>query len=96
MAALRASYHRILDKVEHMLPAKLRPFYNHPAGNLSSITFSVLTSITGCQSAEALPWMHTGTAALFGRDHTVINCHKYSRKALIYWDDWQLALQSAK
>ncbi|XP_026232249.1 mitochondrial pyruvate carrier 2b [Anabas testudineus] len=32
MAALRASYHRILDRVEHMLPAKLRPLYNHPAG----------------------------------------------------------------
>ncbi|XP_056244992.1 mitochondrial pyruvate carrier 2b [Seriola aureovittata] len=32
MAALRASYHRILDKIEHMLPAKLRPLYNHPAG----------------------------------------------------------------
>ncbi|KAG9348952.1 hypothetical protein JZ751_029269 [Albula glossodonta] len=29
---LRASYHRILDKIELMLPAKLRPFYNHPAG----------------------------------------------------------------
>lgn len=34
MAALRASYHRILDRVEHMLPAKLRPLYNHPAGNV--------------------------------------------------------------
>uniref|UniRef100_A0A3Q0SV68 Mitochondrial pyruvate carrier n=1 Tax=Amphilophus citrinellus TaxID=61819 RepID=A0A3Q0SV68_AMPCI len=32
MAALRASYHRILDRIEHMLPAKLRPIYNHPAG----------------------------------------------------------------
>ncbi|XP_062390571.1 mitochondrial pyruvate carrier 2b [Sardina pilchardus] len=32
MALLRASYHRILDKIEHMLPAKLRPLYNHPAG----------------------------------------------------------------
>ncbi|XP_003961772.1 mitochondrial pyruvate carrier 2b [Takifugu rubripes] len=32
MAALRVSYHRILDKIEHMLPAKLRPLYNHPAG----------------------------------------------------------------
>ncbi|XP_046903649.1 mitochondrial pyruvate carrier 2b [Hypomesus transpacificus] len=32
MAALRASYHRILDKIEHILPAKLRPLYNHPAG----------------------------------------------------------------
>ncbi|KAI1885089.1 hypothetical protein AGOR_G00216600 [Albula goreensis] len=29
---LRASYHRILDKIELMLPAKLRPVYNHPAG----------------------------------------------------------------
>ncbi|XP_041662227.1 mitochondrial pyruvate carrier 2b [Cheilinus undulatus] len=32
MAALRASYHRILDRIEHLLPAKLRPLYNHPAG----------------------------------------------------------------
>lgn len=32
MAALRASYHRILDSIEHILPAKLRPLYNHPAG----------------------------------------------------------------
>ncbi|KAK9537788.1 hypothetical protein VZT92_005369 [Zoarces viviparus] len=32
MAALRVSYHRILDKIEHMLPSKLRPLYNHPAG----------------------------------------------------------------
>uniref|UniRef100_A0AAQ4QW56 Mitochondrial pyruvate carrier n=1 Tax=Gasterosteus aculeatus aculeatus TaxID=481459 RepID=A0AAQ4QW56_GASAC len=32
MAALRANYHRILDKIELMLPAKLRPLYNHPAG----------------------------------------------------------------
>lgn len=31
-AALRASYHRILDRIEHLLPAKLRPLYNHPAG----------------------------------------------------------------
>lgn len=39
MAALRVSYHRILDKIEHMLPAKLRPLYNHPAGNLKCISF---------------------------------------------------------
>ncbi|XP_037542452.1 mitochondrial pyruvate carrier 2b [Nematolebias whitei] len=32
MAALRASYHRILNRIEYMLPAKLRPLYNHPAG----------------------------------------------------------------
>ncbi|XP_030636383.1 mitochondrial pyruvate carrier 2 [Chanos chanos] len=29
---LRAKYHRILDRIEFMLPPKLRPFYNHPAG----------------------------------------------------------------
>ncbi|MEE6469335.1 hypothetical protein FKM82_008583 [Ascaphus truei] len=29
---LRASYHRALDRIEMMLPAKLRPLYNHPAG----------------------------------------------------------------
>lgn len=32
MAALRVSYHRILNRIEHALPAKLRPLYNHPAG----------------------------------------------------------------
>uniref|UniRef100_A0A8C8Z5J3 Mitochondrial pyruvate carrier n=1 Tax=Prolemur simus TaxID=1328070 RepID=A0A8C8Z5J3_PROSS len=31
---LRATYHRLLDKVELMLPEKLRPLYNHPAGNV--------------------------------------------------------------
>lgn len=30
---LRASYHRLMDKVELLLPEKLRPLYNHPAGN---------------------------------------------------------------
>lgn len=30
---LRATYHRVLDKVELLLPEKLRPLYNHPAGN---------------------------------------------------------------
>ncbi|KAL4840657.1 hypothetical protein H8958_005989, partial [Nasalis larvatus] len=29
---LRATYHQLLDKVELMLPEKLRPLYNHPAG----------------------------------------------------------------
>uniref|UniRef100_A0A8C5M770 Mitochondrial pyruvate carrier n=1 Tax=Leptobrachium leishanense TaxID=445787 RepID=A0A8C5M770_9ANUR len=29
---LRASYHRMLNKIEFMLPPKIRPFYNHPAG----------------------------------------------------------------
>uniref|UniRef100_A0A3B3RQ36 Mitochondrial pyruvate carrier n=1 Tax=Paramormyrops kingsleyae TaxID=1676925 RepID=A0A3B3RQ36_9TELE len=32
LVGLRASYHRILDRIEHVLPAKLRPIYNHPAG----------------------------------------------------------------
>ena len=29
---LRATYHRVLDRVELLLPEKLRPLYNHPAG----------------------------------------------------------------
>jgi len=32
MAALRAAYHGLLNKIELILPAKLRPVYNHPAG----------------------------------------------------------------
>ncbi|XP_023866444.2 mitochondrial pyruvate carrier 2 [Salvelinus sp. IW2-2015] len=32
LVGVRASYHRILNKIELKLPAKLRPFYNHPAG----------------------------------------------------------------
>lgn len=34
LVGLRASYHRLLGKIEHLLPAKLRPIYNHPAGNV--------------------------------------------------------------
>ncbi|KAJ8013249.1 hypothetical protein DPEC_G00051300 [Dallia pectoralis] len=32
MAAVRVSYHKLLDKIGLLLPAKLRPIYNHPAG----------------------------------------------------------------
>uniref|UniRef100_A0A8C5SRM1 Mitochondrial pyruvate carrier n=1 Tax=Laticauda laticaudata TaxID=8630 RepID=A0A8C5SRM1_LATLA len=32
VAGFRASYHRFLDKIELMLPPRLRPLYNHPAG----------------------------------------------------------------
>ncbi|NWV31468.1 MPC2 protein, partial [Grantiella picta] len=32
VAGLRASYHRMLDRIELMLPPRFRPFYNHPAG----------------------------------------------------------------
>ncbi|TSK17765.1 Mitochondrial pyruvate carrier 2 [Bagarius yarrelli] len=31
-SGLRVTYHRTLDKIELMLPPKLRPLYNHPAG----------------------------------------------------------------
>ncbi|ELW65631.1 Brain protein 44 [Tupaia chinensis] len=30
--SLRATYHRLMDRVELMLPEKLRPLYNHMAG----------------------------------------------------------------
>ncbi|XP_029613138.1 mitochondrial pyruvate carrier 2-like [Salmo trutta] len=32
LVGVRASYHRILNQIELLLPGKLRPFYNHPAG----------------------------------------------------------------
>ncbi|XP_076857614.1 mitochondrial pyruvate carrier 2b [Brachyhypopomus gauderio] len=32
LAGLRASLHRALDRVEVLLPATLKPLYNHPAG----------------------------------------------------------------
>ncbi|KAF7250951.1 Mitochondrial pyruvate carrier 2, partial [Varanus komodoensis] len=32
VAGFRASYHRFLDRIELMLPPRLRPLYNHPAG----------------------------------------------------------------
>ncbi|XP_049638141.1 mitochondrial pyruvate carrier 2-like [Suncus etruscus] len=28
----RATYHQLMDRVEFMLPEKLRPMYNHPSG----------------------------------------------------------------
>ncbi len=58
MAALRASYHRILDRIEHMLPAKLRPLYNHPAGKshypISSQTGWVVVQGDGCVPRPAV------------------------------------------
>lgn len=56
MAALRASYHRILNSIEHVLPEKLKPIYNHPAGksdpgNMIGRTESVLTAMS-----DALTW----------------------------------------
>lgn len=36
VAGLRASYHRLLDRIELKLPPRFRPFYNHPAGNGAS------------------------------------------------------------
>ncbi|XP_010862325.1 mitochondrial pyruvate carrier 2-like [Esox lucius] len=32
LTGIKASYHKILNQIELRLPAKLRPFYNHPAG----------------------------------------------------------------
>ncbi|XP_029597491.1 mitochondrial pyruvate carrier 2 [Salmo trutta] len=32
LVGVRASYHRILYQIELLLPGKLRPIYNHPAG----------------------------------------------------------------
>ncbi|XP_020331178.2 mitochondrial pyruvate carrier 2-like [Oncorhynchus tshawytscha] len=32
LVGVRASYHRILNQIEFLLPGKLRPIYNHPAG----------------------------------------------------------------
>lgn len=37
LVGLRASYHRVLGQIEHFLPAKLRPIYNHPAGNTRAV-----------------------------------------------------------
>lgn len=37
LVGLRASYHRILGRIELLLPAKLRPVYNHPAGNPKTV-----------------------------------------------------------
>lgn len=37
LVGLRASYRRLLDKIELLLPAKLRPLYNHPAGNVRGV-----------------------------------------------------------
>ncbi|XP_067849022.1 mitochondrial pyruvate carrier 2b [Heptranchias perlo] len=32
VSGLRANYHRVMDKIGLMLPPKMRPFYDHPAG----------------------------------------------------------------
>ncbi|XP_032888930.1 mitochondrial pyruvate carrier 2 [Amblyraja radiata] len=32
VTGLRANYHRVMDKIGLMLPPRMRPFYDHPAG----------------------------------------------------------------
>uniref|UniRef100_A0A4W5KRJ9 Uncharacterized protein n=1 Tax=Hucho hucho TaxID=62062 RepID=A0A4W5KRJ9_9TELE len=46
LVGVRASYHRILNQIELLLPGKLRPIYNHPAGkDLINITASGPTNL---------------------------------------------------
>lgn len=46
LVGVRASYHRILNQIELLLPAKLRPIYNHPAGkDMINITASGPTNL---------------------------------------------------
>jgi len=54
MGGLRASYHRLLGKIEHILPAKLRPVYNHPAGNTNAV--SVTFNVTDTDPVNLLKW----------------------------------------
>lgn len=35
VTGLRANYHRVMDKIGLMLPPRMRPFYDHPAGRLT-------------------------------------------------------------
>uniref|UniRef100_A0A8C7P525 Mitochondrial pyruvate carrier n=2 Tax=Oncorhynchus TaxID=8016 RepID=A0A8C7P525_ONCMY len=48
LVGVRASYHRILNQIEFLLPGKLRPIYNHPAGkDMINITASGPTNPAG-------------------------------------------------
>lgn len=58
MVGLRASYHRILGRIEHMLPAKLRPVYNHPAGNTNAVSVTFFL-VTDTDPVNLLKWRHT-------------------------------------
>uniref|UniRef100_A0A5F9CJG0 Uncharacterized protein n=1 Tax=Oryctolagus cuniculus TaxID=9986 RepID=A0A5F9CJG0_RABIT len=50
---LRATYHRLLDKVELMLPEKLRPLYNHPAGPPAGTPGLLCTSRLGVSAVKS-------------------------------------------
>lgn len=48
VTGLRASYHRLLDRIELMLPPRFRPFYNHPAGNDGGREAGGLNAVGSC------------------------------------------------
>lgn len=52
LVGLRASYHKLLGRIELLLPAKLRPVYNHPAGKELSV-------------CRGFSWFSLGIACLF-------------------------------
>uniref|UniRef100_A0A4W5L997 Uncharacterized protein n=1 Tax=Hucho hucho TaxID=62062 RepID=A0A4W5L997_9TELE len=55
LVGARASYHRILNQIELKLPAKLRPFYNHPAGNdtiIIRLTLGCLTAVVWSERSD--------------------------------------------
>ncbi|KAJ7416481.1 Mitochondrial pyruvate carrier 2 [Willisornis vidua] len=56
-SGLRASYHRMLDRIELMLPPRFRPFYNHPAveGNNTANKSSSVFAANVREISQAVP-----------------------------------------
>ncbi|RXN00361.1 Mitochondrial pyruvate carrier 2 [Acipenser ruthenus] len=58
VTGLRASYHRLMNKIEFILPVKLRPLYNHPAGlaDMTRPAEKLSTSQSAVLTATGLIW----------------------------------------
>uniref|UniRef100_A0A4W5PYS0 Mitochondrial pyruvate carrier n=1 Tax=Hucho hucho TaxID=62062 RepID=A0A4W5PYS0_9TELE len=68
LVGVRASYHRILNQIELLLPGKLRPIYNHPAGkdmiNITGLVMAGMADMT--RPADKLSLSQSGVLMVTG------------------------------
>uniref|UniRef100_A0A3P8XF52 Mitochondrial pyruvate carrier n=1 Tax=Esox lucius TaxID=8010 RepID=A0A3P8XF52_ESOLU len=83
LVGVRASYHRILNNIELRLPAKLRPFYNHPAGPKTVFFWAPVCKWVRVRNSSS------GGQNIFPMFHLHLSCH-YSPGVI--WSRYSLVI----
>ncbi|CAB1327605.1 unnamed protein product [Coregonus sp. 'balchen'] len=72
LVGVRASYHRILNQIELLLPGKLRPIYNHPAAGVRASYHRILNQIELKLPAKLRPFYNHPAGVIWSRYSLVI------------------------